>query len=296
MTDAPFHRALAAPPPPAATAPRRRPGQSQPRPASGDLSFGDIGVFLAIAFGLSWGVVGLILAMPELIEAWFGPLSITNPLFFLAVYAPAIAALTLVAFRAGPAGLRRFCGRVLLFKVPGSWIAWIAIGIPALYFGAALLVGAPLASGPEAMGTPLLLAIGLMLVLGPVEELGWRGALLPLLQRRMAPLWAGLVVGMVWSVWHLPAFLLSGTPQSGWDILPFMIGATAVSVIMTACFNATGGSILWMALFHFQLNNPLWPDAQPLDMYLFAAAALGTIVLNRDAMFGRRRTVTRVIP
>lgn len=53
-------------------------------------------------------------------------------------------------------------------------------------------------------------AIGFMVVLGPVEEIGWRGLALPLLQRKMAPLWAGLILGLIWGLWHLPTFNRSG--------------------------------------------------------------------------------------
>jgi len=40
-------------------------------------------------------------------------------------------------------------------------------------------------------------------------------------------------------------------------------------------FNKSGGSILLAALFHFQLNNPLWPDAQPSDMNILRADRSG---------------------
>ena len=63
-----------------------------------------------------------------------------------------------------------------------------------------------------------------------------------------------------------------------------MIGTIANSVIMTALFNRSGGSILLAMLYHFQLNNPLWPDAQPYDTYFFVLAAIGVVWANRDAM------------
>ena len=94
---------------------------------------------------------------------------------------------------------------------------------------------------------------------------------------------------------HLPAFLLSGLPQSAWEFAPFFIGSVAVSVILTSIFNAYGGSILLAALFHFQLNNPIWPDAQPWDSVLFVVAAVVVVVLNRRTLFDRNAGVTRIL-
>jgi len=47
--------------------------------------------------------------------------------------------------------------------------------------------------------------------LRPIEEFGWRGVAQPILQRHMAPIWAGVLIGIIWGFWHLPAFFLSGT-------------------------------------------------------------------------------------
>ena len=55
-------------------------------------------------------------------------------------------------------------------------------------------------------------------------------------------------------------------------------------------FNAAGGSILIAALFHFQLNNPAWPDAQPWDTLVFVAAAVVITLVNRQAMLSRAST------
>jgi uncharacterized protein len=253
--------------------------------------------FLIITFGLAWGIMAVFVLFTEHVTALLGEPSGHHPLFILAVYAPAIAAVTLVLLYTGSMGLGRFLSRLLLWRCSAGWYAFLLLGIPAIYFAGALIGGTLSA---EAFAYPgfgaLLGAMAFMLVLGPVEEFGWRGYALPLLQRAIAPVWAGLVLGVIWGVWHLPAFFLSGLPQSAWGFMPFLIGSVAVSVVLTAMFNAAGGSILLAALFHFQLNNPLWPDAQPYDMYLFAAVAVAVVWFKRDAMFNRAGAVTEVVP
>lgn len=142
----------------------------------------------------------------------------------------------------------------------------------------------------------MLSALGVALIVGPVEEFGWRGVMLPLLQQRFAPIYAGLIVGTVWGVWHIPAFLLSGTAQSSWSFLPYFVALLAVSVIMTTLFNASRGSLLLAMLMHFQLNNPIFPDAQPFDAVTFALAALLVTWLYRKALFSQADAITTIIP
>ncbi|MDD1749911.1 MAG: hypothetical protein LUO89_08545 [Methanothrix sp.] len=81
-------------------------------------------------------------------------------------------------------------------------------------------------------------------------------------------------------LWHLPAFFLSGSPQSAWSFSPFFIGALAITVILTAMFNASRGSLLIAALYHFQINGPAWPDAQPWDTLVFDVATLVIVLLK----------------
>ncbi len=251
--------------------------------------------FFAIAFGVGWGLPILLLAFPDQTAAMFGPMGYTNPLFILAVYSPAIAGISLVLRHHGLTGLGRYFKRLTFWRMSAAWWALLVIGIPAVFYAGAVIkgtIGDPFPFSPWYGVLPALLT---GLLIGPIKEFGWRGLALPLLQRKLAPLWAGLVLGAIWGLWHLPAFFLSGTPQSAWSFGPFLVGVLAVSVILTPMFNSARGSLLVAALFHFQLNGPVWPDAQPWDMFGFALVAVVVVVLNRTTMLTREGAVTDVL-
>ena len=252
--------------------------------------------FLLIAFGLAWGILALFIFLPNQMTGIFGELTGQHPLFFLAVYAPAIAAFIIVTYNAGIGGLRRFLSRFLLWRCSLLWYAFLIIGIPLLFYGGSAWKGNLFTEPfPFPSFQSLLMALLLASIKGPIEEFGWRGLALPLLQRKLAPIWAALILGIVWGFWHLPAFLLSGTQQSAWSFTPFFVGTVTISLIVTALFNASRGSILLPALMHFQLMNPIWPDAQPYDTYLLVGVAALVVWFNRKAMFSREGDVTEVI-
>jgi hypothetical protein len=64
---------------------------------------------------------------------------------------------------------------------------------------------------------------------------------------------------------------------------------------MTALFNDSHGSLLTAVLVHFQLNNPIWPEAQPWDSPLFAIAAVIIVWLDRHRMFQRGFGITDIL-
>jgi hypothetical protein len=261
------------------------------------ISLKSITPFLIITFGLTWGILALYILLPDQMASAFGQLSGQHPLFYLAVYAPAIAAFIIITCKKGLGGVRRYLSRLLLWRCSGLWYLFLFIGIPLIFYAGSALKG-NLFTEPFPFSTvnALVMALFFSMIKGPVEEFGWRGFALPLLQRNLAPFWAGLILGIIWGFWHLPAFLLSGTQQSSWSFAPFFAGTIAISLIATVLFNMSRGSILLAALFHFQLMNPIWPDAQPYDTYILACAAVLIIWFNRKMMFDREGAVTTIVP
>ena len=98
----------------------------------------------------------------------------------------------------------------------------------------------------------------LIILAGLGEEFGWRGFLLPRLQRHHNALISSLIIGVFHSLWHIPLFLVEGTAQYGWaqqvGLAPSFLGYSAFviawSIQLTWFFNNTGGSVLLVAVVH----------------------------------------------
>ena len=253
--------------------------------------------FLALTFGLSWIPMALFMLFADPFTALFGEMSSTNPIFLLAVYAPGISGIFLIWRHYGLKGLGSFFRRLFLWRAPIQWWLFLLLGIPVIVYAAAAIKGTINDPFPFLPWYTVFPALVQSLLLGPLgEEFGWRGLALPLLQRKFAPFWASLILGIIWATWHAPSFLLSGTPQSAWSFGPFFVGLLAVAVILTPLFNASRGSLLIAILYHIQIMNPIFPDAQPWDYVLFAIAAIVIVLLTRRQMFQRGSGVMDVLP
>lgn len=251
--------------------------------------------FFLTTFGLTWGIAAIFILFYDQVTTIFGELSNRNPLFILAVYAPGFAGIFLVFRMYGLNGLRHFFRRLTLWRMSAWWWFFLILIIPGfMYLGAAIKggLGEPFPFSPWHQVFP---ALALAFFLGPIEEFGWRGFALPILQERLAPFWAGLILGAVWMIWHVPAFLIGGTLQSTWSFFPYFFGGVAMSIIFTAIFNDSRGSLLIPFLLHFQLNNPIWPDAQPWDNLLIVIIASAIVWLKREVMFNRSSGSTNIL-
>jgi uncharacterized protein len=162
----------------------------------------EVGPFVALTFGISWGTWAVCLALGG---------DLTDPLVLLlwgiGGFGPALAALALRL--AGRRGARQ--ARV---RSAGRWVpAAILIGAAPLTLAALVVGGAD--TGVITAEGGLVPFLVLQLVMVSAEEFGWRGHAQPRLRRALPPVRAALTVGVIWAVWHAPLFLVgSGGQQS----------------------------------------------------------------------------------
>jgi len=182
-------------------------------------------VYLLLAYALTWWVVP------------FG--SDSFPVF---PYGPDAALFLVVGVTIGRSGMRRILASLKNWRAQPRWYAFIilmptVVGVAAT-FGTRLL-GAPASAMPAASSALTFLAlIPIQILAGGAlgEELGWRGYVLPSLQRRYRPLVAVLILGVGHAIWHLPLFFTSEPAP----VIPFVIELLAGGVVLAWIMNSTG--------------------------------------------------------
>ena len=230
--------------------------------------------FVLLALSCSWAPWLLLAATGG--DPMAGP--VATALWVLGGLGPAIATLILVWRAEGREGMARL-GRSL-----GRWrfgrAGWLLlVPLPVAVTGVGVLAALDRVSLEPAVAATLpLLPVFLLsgVVLGGLEEVGWRGYLQPLLQVRYPGVTAALVVGAVWSLWHAPLFLLEGTSQAATSAATFTLGALALSVLFAWVWNSSGGNLLLLVLLHAALNG--WYSATVQGMAPTATdAGFGTV-------------------
>lgn len=91
------------------------------------------------------------------------------------------------------------------------------------------------------------------------EEFGWRGYALDRMIGLLGVLRGSIVLGVLWGVWHLPLFMMSGNWHSeiGFGLTgfwTFLLRSTGLGLIMTWVYLNTDRSILAGMLMHFTSN------------------------------------------
>jgi len=211
-------------------------------------------VFLGLTLTLSWFVFWGPLALLKVPTISFVS-DVKGPAWAIAFYiiggfVPSLLGIILTWKKEGLAGLRLLGQRILQFKLGGRWYIFIFLIV---FAGTAGQLTINRLLGNPFNGTLFLTQLGSflpLLILGPLsEEIGWRGYALPCLQTRWNALTSSVIVGVIWGLWHLPLFMMVGTPQHelGIPFIGFLVGMSANSLFYTWLYNNTQHS-LWSAI------------------------------------------------
>lgn len=220
--------------------------------------------FFALVFAMSW---------PFWIVAILFKINMESPLGIvlglLGLLGQKVAGIVAMRYTYGEARRRDYWRRITDTKrISPKLYSFIFLSVP-VTIGLAALLDVLTGGGGFEWGQPALDFVArpwtiipfslLIFFVGPMEEFSWRGYVLDPLQERWSALTSSLILGVVWSLWHLPLFFFPGSYQHGLgagsaQFWQFMIGIVPLTVVFTWLFNNTNRSTLGAMLFHFMIN------------------------------------------
>lgn len=241
-------------------------------------------IFFILSFVLAWLFSAIAIAQNYGYLA--GELAL-EPFLIIGAWTPNIAAfITLaVVIRQKGAVLRLILGWAK-WKVGFKWylaalsplfISFITIFIYRLVFAVDVTT--------ETISSPAIFA-GLLLIVivtgATGEQLGWRGFALPRLQMHINALTASIVLGLIWSAWHIPLWF-AGIGMESFPFWAYTTIGVAFSIVITWACNSSKGSMLIASLGHLSLNmaiNIIDDIAIPAFAIIFIIFAVVITLIN----------------
>ncbi|WP_418283056.1 CPBP family intramembrane glutamic endopeptidase [Halorubrum sp. DTA98] len=245
-----------------------------------------VAAFFVGAYAFTWLVSAPAAFMEEGWTPWI--------IIYIGSFGPLVSAAAVTWLRGDD--VRVWARQILRWRVGWPW--WVAafgvpIAIVAFTTVILLIIGGPVDLN-QPFQSPVLIAIvflfGLTVSGGLNEEPGWRGFAQPYLNDRYDALTASLIIGVVWAVWHLPYFLISFAPHSGFTVVNqvgWFLGIVLLSVILAWAYNSTG-SVLIVMVLHAMVNSadiliPLAPDQIVVDDVI-VETAVATVTVTQLAV------------
>lgn len=274
--------------------------------------------FFILTFALSWaGMLAAVLLSPG--GLWATPEQLQQSLGLAVagmLLGPPVAGLAMTWLMEGRAGLHELRLRLIKARVGLRWYALALLVAPVTIGGS--LLGMSLVSDeflPRIVTSPdrvslLLMGLGVGVAVGICEELGWTGFAIPRMRLRWGVLGTGVLLGIVWSGWHLLQGYYSSGVTSGevsvavWaplQLLACLVGQlVAYRVLMVWVYEHTGGSLLLAILMHASLacfTLVLFPPLSVVSNIVggfVAAAAMWAVVAIVALTCGGRLSASQV--
>lgn len=217
--------------------------------------------FFTLDFVFTW--VPLWLAVWGIRNNW---LSFNFVFMAVAVISATLAAIMMIYSSRDKLLIRDYWDRVFNFtRIKSKWWLFILFTIPLINILAILLstfFGKPLSQmqlQEQFLANPLLFALALFLY-GPLpEELGWRGYGIDSLRSRLNLFTSSIILAILWLIWHIPLFFITGSYQNqllsyppGW--IAFGVALIPAELLTDWIYYKNNRSTLAAIMFHFSTN------------------------------------------
>lgn len=228
-------------------------------------------IFIAITFGMCWGLAGTYMIFYDTLSKIFGEVSFSNPGVVLSLYSPSIAGIIVYCLMGGKKAIIELVKKVIPKKKYCYWFL-IVIGMAVVY--ATFVHYASIICGfgvPEMTQTPKEMVIGALMnlyeeagILGGV--FGWYGFLLPYLQRKYNNnVKAGAMTGLIFGIFCAPGYVISSFDLAA--AFPFYVMQMILfSIFVSYMFNLTEGNLLFYIILFW-----LVATGSRLELYYFNA-------------------------
>lgn len=235
---------------------------------------------------IMWGIVALSGRLGIVCLSFGNPLGMM--LYIFGGISPAICEIVIQKKACTKQEFKDFLKSIVYPKY-SIWLYLYAIG------GAIFIQCIPALTGYSTIKQPFYMGFILivpMIIGGGLEEIGWRGLLQPELEKKWTHFSATLIVGIIWSLWHIPLWFINGTNQQNLNYLWFCINALTLSFFIGSV-RYISGSILLSILSHATINafwevapatNELFPSLILLALITVASLTIDHVVVKRKTI------------
>jgi len=239
--------------------------------------------YFMLAFIISWGG-SFAAAGPKFLRGESFGLMDAMVMFVPMLLGPSVAGIVTIASVERNQGLRDLWARMTKWRVPGLWYGIAVLTPPILIVLVLLLLRTAIAPSFTPTFMPPMVMIGVLA--GYFEEIGWMGCAFPRMESRHGALRAGIVLGIVWSSWHVVADFIGTSGSAGALWLPHFLvwsaAMTAMRMLIVWVYGHTR-SVLLAQLMHASSTGSLGVFVPSLstrnDLLFYAAYAAILLVM-----------------
>ncbi|WP_139905165.1 CPBP family intramembrane glutamic endopeptidase [Clostridium thermarum] len=183
--------------------------------------------------------------------------------FFVTVgtFVPSVTGFIFAYIFGGKAEVYSLFKSLLNIHIKVKWLLFVFLVLPIVSAVSCLIFSLSRETLPQMQFAPWFVPVAfayIFIFMGPLgEEAGWRGFALKRLLWKASPMKSAVLIGIIWSFWHMPLFFINGTTQNILNsfgkipaILGYLLYTVMISILITLLYIMSNGSVFGSMLLH----------------------------------------------